>query len=137
MGKKASIDELGVSAVLDGRNDGGIGRRSSDTPLFQLLDQTGFGESADRFRKILDGIETIQGQPLSRGDIGQHFVFLLARRRQYTGVTVKLKNSPPRSQLELTAANRDRGAQESCIGHLGGEEKIPNKVVQSFLITLQ
>ena len=137
MGKKASIDELGVTTVLDGRDDGGIGRRSSDTPLLQLLDQAGFGESADRFCKILDGIETIQGQTLSRRDIGQHFVFLLARRRQYTGVTVKLKNSPPRSQFELTAADRDRGTQETRIGHLRGKEIVSNQIVQSFLITFQ
>ncbi|MNZ46308.1 hypothetical protein D3C78_639860 [compost metagenome] len=126
-----------VTAFLDGRDDRRIGGRTTDTALFQLLDQAGFGIACRRLGEVLAGVEFDQLECVALVHDWQHVVFTrLALLRQDLGVTVELEDAALGTQLEIAGSHADGGGQVFRRWHLAGDELAPDQVVQALGIAL-
>ncbi|MNZ72176.1 hypothetical protein D3C78_905460 [compost metagenome] len=83
-----------VTAILDGGNDGCVGRRAANTALFHFLDQAGFGKARRWLGEVLTGVDLDQLERFTLDHLRQHVIFArLALLRQHTGITVELEDA--------------------------------------------
>ena len=81
-GVKTTIFHPHVAAILNGRNDRRVGRRTANPAFFQLFHQRGLAETRRRLGKVLRRRQLHQAQAVALFDQRQRSVFIaLAQRR--------------------------------------------------------
>ena len=136
-----------VSAVLDGGDDRGVGRRATDTQLFESLDQRRFGVTRRRLRFVVGRFDPDRGHRLTLDEIGEDLLLIVAGGLRIVDVfDVRLEEPAeqdgPTRCLELDVAARvDRGRSEPHVEalsfrvlHLTGDRALPDEVVQPGLV---
>ena len=68
-----------VAAVLDGGDDGRVGRRTADAELFHALDQAGFRKARRRCRGVPVGFHAVDRQGVAFFDVRQSALVLFVR----------------------------------------------------------
>ena len=138
-GVETSTVEAHITAILNRGNDRCVGRRATDSALFQFLDEACFAESRRRLREVLTRVELLQIDSISDLDVGQSHIGLtrLAGRRLHSGVPVEDENAAPCLEFEISSANHQAARQVFGTRHLTRHELAPDQIVESLLITLE
>ena len=126
-----------VATVLDGGDDRRVGRRTTDTALFHLFHQAGFGITRRRLGEVLGRVELDQLQRVALGHVRQHIIIArLGDLRHHTGVAVELEDTALGTQLEVACAHADGSRQVLRRQHLASQELAPDQLVEALSVAL-
>jgi len=142
-----------VLAVLQHRDDAGVGGRPADAELLQALDQARLGEAGRRLGEVLLRGDAEPVQRLAAGDVGQHPVAVVATR---TGpAALRLRIIPALAvdpQKAVEGDDRAGGAEhhlrvfrgdihrhlvEYGGFHLARQRPLPDQRVEAALVAVQ
>ncbi len=134
---ETAVVQRDVAAVLDRRNDRGVGGRPADTALLHLLDQAGFGVARRRLGEVLARVELEQLHVVALVHLWQDVILTgLALLRHDLGVAVELQDAALGAQLEIAGSDGHAGGQVLCRWHLAGNELAPDQLIEALGITL-
>ena len=136
-GIKTSRIERDVTTFLNGRDDGGIGRRSTDPAFFQFTHQARLTITWRRFGKVLNPFHESQCQCLAGAKVRQHQIFILARGlRQNPRVAIKYQYPATQSHFAPLGLCSHRRRHVLRIGHLARHKLTPDQIVKPDRIIL-
>ena len=127
-----------IFAFLDGGDGGGVGGRTADAKLFQLLHEAGFGVSRRRLGKFLHGLNLGVSQRVAhfyRRQPALYLLFLLIGRFSIDFQETLEQNHLAVGHKLLVAPwhrNGDGGLFGLGVAHLAGEGALPDQLVQTL-----
>ena len=145
LGHEALLLETDIIAILQHRNDRGIGRRPADAQLLQRLDQAGFAVARRRLGEMLFGHQLAQGKRRIGLYRRQQPAVLILRFRIVAPFLVKLEEAgkadhaagSAKAMAAIAGSDIDRGAFQAGIGHLAGNGALPDQLVELVLLVAQ
>ena len=138
-----------IAAVLDGLDDRGVGRGTSDAPRLELLDQTGLGVARRRLRGVAGRLEVFHCKLLARAERGQDLFLVVllgpgvVRARDIGAVETGESDDLARGgegRCSLLLGGRldpNPGADSLGVHHLRGEGALPYQLVELHLVAIE
>ena len=137
LGVKPAVLEFDVAPILNGGDDGGVGRGAANTALFQFAYEARLTVTCRRLGEMLFGIKLGHGQTVAHRERRQHGVIALARSgRLNFGKTVEFNHSALGSEAAVCGGDHQGGRKVTCGGHLTGHELAPDQVIKTLCIGL-
>ena len=133
-GREVLFLQRHIVAVLQGGNDGGVGRGTADAEFFQFADQRGFGEARGGLGELLLLGQAVELERLALGEGGQLHAFLvlaLGHGGEEAGEEHAFALGAP---LRRAVVDGHGGVVEAGRRHLGGHETRPDEPVDLILI---
>ena len=144
--EEALLVQLDVLAVLQRRDDGGVGRGPADAVFLQRLDQAGLGVARRRLGEVLLGADLVQRRRFSPSASGGS---MLSRRRRRLGVVraflvdrheARLGNGRAGGAEHVAAspaAEVDGDRVDGRVHHLAGDGALPDQFVELELVLVE
>ena len=125
-----------IAALLDGIQNGRVGRRAADAFFFEGLDEAGFGVAGRRRGEVLLAFGFLVHHHLAFSKRRQEIfflVFLLGGNRKDREAREKHMDAGGFQEI-VAALDGGGGALLDLRRHLGGDEAIPNEGIEPHLV---
>ena len=138
------LELLAVALDIHSRQDRGdgrrIGRRTADAVFFKCLDEGGFGESWRGLRKMLVAFKADDAELILHFQRREHLLILLLGLVLLLikhGKSVKLHGIARCLEGAFVCVNIHGNGIKQRIGHLAGDEALPDELIQLELVVCQ
>ena len=136
-GVEATVMQGHVTTVLNGADNRGVGRRTTDSAFFHFFYQAGFRVTRWRLGEVLSRVQINQREHVALRHVWQHIVVArLGNLWHDTGVTVELEDAALGTQLKVSSRHADGGRQVFGRQHLTRHKLAPDQLVEALSVAL-